>query len=869
MTTQEKIPLNQSFLGGNLTPMMQQYLSIKSTHSDYLLFYRLGDFYELFLEDAKIASKILDIVLTKRGRQCGDDIPMCGVPYHSATHYINKLLKNGYSIAICEQLESPEEAKKRGYKSVVKREVVQIITPGTLMEGNLLDPKSMNYLMAIAEYKNTYATAWIELTTGDFYVSNCNKTNIKNEISRLNPKEIIISQKHINAPEFLNVQANFTARSNNIFDYHSSCNRIQEYYKISSIQSLGHFSQVQIIVSGVLIEYIVHTQKNNIPKLKILKNVDRKFFMEIDVATRKNLEIESSNNTENKKFTLLNTIDYTVTSAGGRLLKARLSSPLCNATAINKRLECVDFFYNAKELRTHLRKYLAYFPDIQRSLSKIFINKALVKDLNTIKDGLKIATMISELLRVKENKLTVGINALVSQIFGYSKLVAELEEALIPSEKVDEGESFIRANYNQHLKELYDIKNNSHQKIVHIKDKYKKKTGVQNLKISKNNIFGYFVEVTSINASKMEKDFFIHKQTLGNSVRYFTEELKELENNLLNYVDKITNIEQEIFKKLCNQIKCHFDEINLVVTSIANLDLYSSLAELADEKKYIKPYIDDSDKFEIQEGRHPVVEYFQKEKFISNSCNISESEKIWLITGPNMAGKSTFLRQNALICILAQIGSYVPATKANLGVVDKIFSRIGAADNLAKGESTFMVEMIETAYILNNTTLKSLVILDEIGRGTSTHDGIAIAWAVLEYLYEKINCRTLFATHYHELSQLKKYLAKIATYTMEIKEWDKEIIFMHKIISGIADSSYGVHVAKLAGLPENVINTAQKVLRNFEKDNALEIKKRDEKEDNIPTEKEIQIISTLKNLDINNITPIEAHQILNKLKADL
>ena len=815
MVVQKEIPLNNSFSGNNLTPMMQQYLSIKSSHKDYLLFYRLGDFYELFFEDAKVAAKILDIVLTKRGVQAGDDIPMCGVPYHSATHYINKLLKNGYSIAICEQLESPEEAKKRGYKSVVRREVVQIITPGTLMEDHLLDPKSPNYLMAIAEYKNTYAIAWIELTTGEFYAINCNKNNIKNEISRLNPREIIISQKH--ASEFLSMQVNFTSRSNNIFDYQGCCNRIQEYYKVASIQGLGDFSQVQIIASGVLIEYVIHTQKNNVPKLRVLKNIDRKFFMEIDVATRRNLELESS--TDNQKYTLLNTIDKTITSAGGRLLKTRLSSPLCNATAINKRFECVDFFYNAKELRIHFRKYLAYFPDIQRALSKIFTSKASFKDLNTIKNGLKIATMISELFRVKEVKLTAGINALVSQIFGYFKLLSELEEALVASEKTGEGESPIRMHYNQHLKELYDIKNNSHQKISSIKEKYRKKTSVQNLKISRNNIFGYFVEVTSMNASKMDKDFFIHKQTLGNSVRYFTNELKELESAILNCADKIASIEQEIFQKLCNKVKSCFDEISLVTTSIANLDLYSSLAELADEKKYVKPHIDNGDRFEIKEGRHPVVEHFQRKEFIPNSCNISENEKIWLITGPNMAGKSTFLRQNALICILAQIGSYVPATKVNIGVVDKIFSRIGAADNLARGESTFMVEMIETAYILNNATEKSLVILDEIGRGTSTHDGIAIAWAVLEYLHDQIKCRTLFATHYHELTQLKKCLAKIATYTMEIKEWNKEIIFMHKIVSGVADSSYGLHVAQLAGLPDKVVDNAEKVLRSFKNGN--------------------------------------------------
>lgn len=853
----------------NLTPMIQQYMGIKSAHRDHLLFYRLGDFYELFFEDAKVASQILEIVLTKRGAQNGDNIPMCGVPHHSATHYINKLLKNGHSIAICEQLESPEEAKKRGYKAVVKREVVQIITPGTLMEDNLLDPKSMNYLMAVAEHKNTHAVAWIELSTGEFYTSNCcSRANIVNEISRLNPNEIIISQKHLSASEFLNIQTNFTPRSHNVFDYQSCCRKIEEYYKISSTEGLGNFSQAQIIAAGVLIEYIVHTQKSNLPKLKVLKNMDRAIFMEIDAATRRNLELET-NNSENKKFTLLNTIDRTITSAGARLLKTRLSSPLCNAAVINKRLECIDFFFNAKELRDNLRKYLVYFPDIQRSMARIFINKATFKNLNIIKDGLKIATMISDLFRVKEVKLTDGINAIISQIFGYSKLVMQLEEAIMTCEEVIEGQGAIRNGYNKQLDELYDIKNNSHQKISHMRDKYRQKTGVQNLKIVRNNILGYFVEVTNMNAGKLEDASFIHKQTLGNYVRYFTNELKELEDILLNCDNRIASVEKEIFDNLCNQVKEHFDEISLVVTSIANLDLYSALAELASEENYVRPYIDDSNTFEIEGGRHPVVERFQKEKFIPNSCAIYEQEKIWLITGPNMAGKSTFLRQNALICILAQMGSYVPAAKVNLGVVDKLFSRIGAADNIAKGESTFMVEMIETAYILNNATEKSFVILDEIGRGTSTHDGISIAWAVLEYLHNSIRCRTLFATHYHELIELKRHLPNVATYTMEIKEWNGEIIFMHKILSGVADSSYGVHVAELAGLPSEVIKIAQKILCGFESSHGLEVKINNTQESPINNTQESEIISILKHTDINNITPIKAHEILFNLKAKI
>jgi DNA mismatch repair protein MutS len=860
MNKQEVISFN-NLSNVAITPMMKQYLGLKSAHKEYLLFYRLGDFYELFFDDALVASKVLDIVLTKRGKQSGDDIPMCGVPHHSATNYINKLLKEGHSIAICEQLESPEEAKKRGYKSVVRREVVQIITPGTLMDDQLLDPKNTNYLMSIAENHNSFSISWIELTTGEFYVSSCSKAQIINEISRLSPREILIPEKLSDDPNLLNSKITFTIRSNNIYDYKSCIGRLEEYYKINSIKSLGNFNQVQVMAAGSLIEYIVHTQKSNLPKLKVLKKLDREFFMEIDASTRMSLELDKT--ATNREFNLLSTIDKTITSAGARLIKNRLNSPLNNSAVINKRLDCVQFFHDKNELRKQIREYLKYFPDIQRALSKIFINKALPKDLNIVKNGLKIATMVSELLRIKDTKLIDEINSLVSQIFGYGKLVNELEEALIPSEEPADGQSFIRKNYNQYLDELYDLKNNSNEKIINIRDKYRKKTGVQNLKISKNNIFGYFVEVTSLNASKLDDDFFIHKQTLGNSVRYFTPELKDLESVLLNCDNKISNLEQEIFNKLCDSTKNYFDEISLVIDSISNLDFYAALAEFAVQKNYVRPIVDDSDAFLIEEGRHPVVEHFQKENFISNTSNIREEEKIWLITGPNMAGKSTFLRQNALICILAQIGSYVPAKNMHIGVVDKIFSRIGAADNIARGESTFMVEMIETAYIINNATEKSLVILDEIGRGTSTHDGISIAWAVLEYLHNKINCRTLFATHYHELTQLNKYLSKVANYTMEVKEWNKDIVFLHKIISGVADSSYGIHVAELAGLPKDVINTAKGILCNFEKQDSIEIQNSCHESKNIG---ENEALTILKKIDINNISPMRAQQILFELK---
>ncbi|MFQ3307602.1 MAG: DNA mismatch repair protein MutS [Candidatus Midichloriaceae bacterium] len=852
-------------LGSNLTPMMQQYLSIKSAHKEHLLFYRLGDFYELFFEDAKIASKALDIVLTRRGKQNNDDsIPMCGVPYHSIQHYMNKLLKNGYTIAICEQLESPEEAKKRGYKAVVKRDVVQIITAGTLMEEGVLENKGVNHLISIAKYKDEYAIACVELTTCEFFTINCQSKDLFTELSRLQPKEIIISEKDFE--DFANIKQdwNFTIRTGNIFDLKACNGRLIKYYNIQSVRSLGEFSNAQIVASGGLVEYIIHTKKNNIPKLKNLKNIDRKFFMEIDFATRRSLELDTAT-CHDKKFSLLNIIDKTITSCGGRMLKMRLNSPLCNSLAINKRLKAVEFFYKNKKLSTDMRKYLVHFPDMERSLSKLFINKGTFDTLLSIRDGLKISTIISEIFRISDTSLIDEINSLVMQIYGFAGLLSTLEEALLDNKE----DRFVKGGYNNHLDQLYDLKNTAEEKIILMKNKYAKDTDISNLKISRNNVLGYFVEISATNAKKLQNDNFIHKQTLGNSVRFYTNELKDLENTLLNCDDKILAIENEILDFLSTKVKSCFEEISLVIDSIANLDFYSSLAELAKEKNYTKPHIDDSLKFEITEGRHPVVENFQ-DKFVPNSCDISDNEKVWLITGPNMAGKSTFLRQNALICILAQMGSFVPATKVHIGVVDKIFSRLGASDNIAKGESTFMVEMIETAYITNNMTEKSFVILDEIGRGTSTYDGIAIAWAVLDYI-QKINARTLFATHYHELTQLQDQYDSISTYTMQIKEWNNEIIFIYKLIAGIADSSYGVHVAQIAGLPKSVINTANKILEKLEKTHAIDKLEnienlKEEKKDN--NQEESKIVEYLKNIDIYNLTPLDAQKTLAELVAN-
>ena len=861
---QQKQILSSSIPVSSTTPMIKQYLLIKSVHQDYLLFYRLGDFYELFFDDAKIASKILNIVLTKRGKHNCNNIPMCGVPYHSVTQYINRLLQKGYSVAICEQLESPQEAKKRGYKSVVKRDVVRIITPGTVMDNNLLDSKDMNFLMSIVEYKNTYAIAWIELTIGDFCVSTCSYAQIINEISRLQPKEILIPQKLSADLNLLKLQNIFTTRSDNIFDYKRCVSRIEEYYGVSSINSLGNYNDEEIIAAGSLIDYITYTQKNYHPKLKVLKQSDQKLFMEIDASTRRNLELTRGQ--IDKEFNLLNVIDYTMTSVGARLLKKRLNNPLYTPYTINKRLDCVKFFYDRNDLRNKIREYLKYFPDIERASSSIFIDKALFKNLNIIKKGLQISRMISEFINNDKTILTDEISLLGFHIFNCNQLLNELDNALIENEDFEYNQKFIKTNYNQSLDKLYVLKNNVSNSVNNIKNKYRNETGIQNLKISKNNVFGYFIEIANSNISKVDNSIFIHKQTLGNTTKYFTNELKELEILLINCENKIDSLECEILSHLCDKVKHYFDEISISIDSIANLDFFSALAHLAIKKQYTRPIVDESNTFSIKGGRHPIVEHYQKRNFISNSTYITKKEKMWLITGPNMAGKSTFLRQNALICILSQIGSYVPATKMHIGVVDKLFSRIGAADNIAKGESTFMVEMIETAYIINNATKKSLVILDEIGRGTSTYDGIAIAWGVLYHLHDIIKCKALFATHYHELTQLSESLSNIGNYTIQTKEWNQEIIFLYKIISGVSASSHGITVAKAAGIPKSVIYCAQTILNDFKQKELIKIEKNNQ--NMISTEKN-KILNILHNIDCNNLSPIQSQKLLVTLKNSM
>ncbi|WP_264732324.1 MULTISPECIES: DNA mismatch repair protein MutS [unclassified Wolbachia] len=834
-----------SFVKERNTPVMEQYLNLKAQYKDHLLFYRLGDFYELFFDDAIKAAKLLNIVLTKRGNSNGQEIPMCGVPAHSSESYLHKLIDLGFKVAICDQLETADEAKKRGYKSIVKRDVVRVVTPGTIIEDSLLEDKSNNYLASIVEQNDEYAISWLELSTGKFFHTLTNLKALDSDLLRISPRELLISEKFTEDEKIRSILKNYkisiTQHAQSFFEYSKSHRTLCEFYKIRELGSIGNFSKVEIMACGALLEYVRVTQRGSIPRLEFPKTYKQQNFMLIDASARRNLELFSTQFGE-KKGSLISVIDHTVTASGGRLLKQMLASPLACSKAINLRLSTAQFFVNNHEPRRKIREILSNIPDIERSLSRLILGRGSPKDMNLLKIGLGKTLELSEFLckiesgengslpqqyviQVADTGIQMQIPAsragmtvksdeselsTIHKSLGNHKDLFELLNSAILDNNlssVKEG-GFINPKYNSELSELSYILNNSNKLVTKLRESYRDLTGIAALKILHNNILGYYVEVSANH--KITSDIFIHRQSLANSMRYTTNELKELENKILTARDAAIGLEVKIFSELCSEVAKESEKIALAANALAKLDIRATFAELAVQNNYVKPIIDDSKEFNIRNGRHPVVEV--NDKFIANSINLAG---IHLITGPNMAGKSTFLRQNALIAVLAHMGSFVPAESAHIGVIDKIFSRVGATDNIAAGYSTFMVEMIETATIVNQATDRSLVILDEIGRGTGVYDGLSIAQAVIEHIHNVNKCRAIFATHYHELTKVSKYLKNVKCFCVKIREWNGEVIFLHEVIEGIADESYGIHVAKLAGFPDSVLNRASEVFEEL------------------------------------------------------
>ncbi|MBI1214304.1 MAG: DNA mismatch repair protein MutS [Alphaproteobacteria bacterium] len=810
--------------------MMAQYMALKEQYSDCLLFYRMGDFYEMFFEDAVQASAALDITLTKRGAHKGDDIPMCGVPWHSHEAYLARLIKQGYKVAICEQVETPAEAKERGgYKALVKRDVVRVVTQGTLTEDTLLETGANNYLCAIAEVAGAVGAAWLDLSTGDFTLQPVLPRDLGATLGRIDPSEILAPEKMTQNEAlfevFADIRPRLTVQPNSRFDADNARKRLETLFGVATLESFGGFSRAEIAAAGALIDYVELTQKGKFPRLSPPRQLALGSVLEIDAATRRNLELTHTMSGE-RQGSLLHTIDRTITGAGARLLARRIAMPLTDPAAIHDRLDMVSYFADHAEVRENAREFLKGCADIERALARLSLERGGPRDLSCIRDTLSQTVQLHKLIGDNKTALETGLPKNLAAVLEVLKLwgahhplIDQLGRALaqeLPALARDGG--FIARGYAPKLDELKALRDNSRQHIARLQADYAKTTGVSTLKIKHNNVIGYFIEVTSQHADKLfgNADQFIHRQTMANAARFTTVELSELERKISEAAEKSLALELELFAQLAQEVLAQGEVISKTADAIAEIDVAAALAELAVTARYTRPKVDGGLLFDIKGGRHPVVEAALKRQgntdFIANDCTLGEASRLWLLTGPNMAGKSTFLRQNALIALLAQMGSYVPAEAAHIGVVDRLFSRVGAADDLARGRSTFMVEMVETATILNQASERSLVILDEIGRGTATFDGLSIAWACLEYLHEANKCRALFATHYHELTSLTETLPRLSCHSMRVKEWKDNIVFLHEVAPGTADRSYGIHVAKLAGLPPAVLQRAEQVL---------------------------------------------------------
>ena len=871
---------------------MAQYLEIKSEYADALLFYRMGDFYELFFDDAVAAADALDIALTKRGKHAGDDIPMCGVPYHAAEGYLLTLIRKGFRVAVCEQMESPAEAKKRGSKSVVKRDVVRLVTPGTLTEDTLLEARRHNYLAALGCVRDEWALAWTDISTGALHVMPLALSRVGPELAQLSPAEILLADGTENTVQGIldDLGLTPTLLGKSSFDSTGAASRLATQFGVSSLDAYGQFSRPELSAMGALVEYLDMTQKGRLPLLRPPQKETLDASMQIDAATRRNLELTHSLN-GGRAGSLLSVIDRTVTASGARLLERRLSTPSCDLDRIHNRQEAVTWAIEALGISSRVRDALKSVPDLDRALSRLGLDRGGPRDMAAIRNALEQAHAISDSL--VGHDLPKSLETARKALTGLDDLLALLCDALVaePPLLARDG-GFIASGYDPDLDEARQLRDEGRGIVASLQAKYAEATGVSSIKIKHNNVLGYFIETTATHAQKMMapplNETFIHRQTTANQIRFTTVELSELERRILNAGGEALEIEKRLYSVMSDAILAEQAALNGVSSALADFDLATSLADIATDLDWCKPTVDKSRAFHIEAGRHPVVESALRKQgsgsFVANDCTLTaedDAASITLLTGPNMAGKSTFLRQNALIALLAQMGSYVPARAAHIGLVSQIFSRVGASDDLARGRSTFMVEMVETAAILNQANDRALVILDEIGRGTATYDGLSIAWATLEHLQSVNKVRALFATHYHELTALSSKLDGVRNATVAVREWDGDVIFLHEVREGAADRSYGIQVAQLAGLPPAVITRARSVL------DALEQNERENTSpkaliDDLPLFSAVastpqpskpvgdtEIEAQIKDLHPDEMTPIEALQALYQLKSML
>lgn len=845
-----------------LTPLMKQYNEIKKNHQDAILFFRMGDFYEMFYGDAITASKILGITLTSRNKKEEGEVPLCGVPYRAAENYLSRLIKNGYKVAICEQMEDP--ATVRG---IVRREVVRVLSPGAVLEPGLLQEKNNNFISSIYSTSNDFGFSFLDISTGEFFATEFQGEDalehLLNELSRVQPKEVLIPDNKSDKIQgtLTHVSTCINPCDAWIFDYKNACSVLLKHFKVMSLDSLG-CSQKRLAISaaGALLHYLQETQKNTLSNINSFRYYTSEEFMVLDETTQRNLELTRSLFEGIKVGSLLGILDMTMTAMGGRMLRNWFLRPLLNSEEIARRQDAIEEFKENLLLRTNIRSSLEEVSDLERLISRISLGIANARDMVSLKESVRVIPEIIESLGSCHSEM---LRAILKETDDLQDIYRLIDTAITddPPPVLNEG-GLIRENYNPSLDELRAISRDGKDWISRLEAKERERTGIDSLKIRYNKVFSYYIEVTKANLSKIPLDY-IRKQTIANGERFITPELKEYEAKVLGAEEKMCRLEFELFREVREKVACEVKRVQGSARSLGLIDVLSTLAEAASLYNYTRPYVDNGDIIRIVDGRHPVVERLNPEnRFIPNDTILDEENRLLIITGPNMAGKSTYMRQVALIVLMAQMGSFIPAKEATIGAVDRIFTRIGAQDFLAQGQSTFMVEMTETANILHNATRRSLVLLDEVGRGTSTFDGVSIAWAVAEYLHNRIEAKTLFATHYHELTELSLTLPRVRTYNVSVKEWNDEIVFLHKISEGASDKSYGIQVARLAGLPAEVITRAKDVLLNLETKGLQEAVRAKVPQLDLFSARPDPVTSEILSLDLSNMTPLQA---LNKL----
>jgi len=860
------------------TPLMVQYYKIKQAHPDTVLLFRVGDFFETFEDDAKLASKVLGITLTKRSNGYAEDTPLAGFPHHAIDTYLPKLVRAGYRVAVCEQMENPKFAK-----GIVKREVVEVVTPGVTLSEKLLDHKKNNYVLSITISDQICGLSFCDISTGDFYVFEIPTSQLGEQIESINPSEFLIPKKD---KEFLsklieriNPNLRITKLDDWIFNFDFATELLKNHFKTKTLKGFGieHLT-AGIISAGAVLNYLNETQRVNLSHLNRIAIYNPSDYMMLDYSTKRNLEITFSMNDGGREGSLISILDKTETAMGGRLLKKWISAPLRDLEPIKKRHDSVEELLKNKKIRKAINENLREIGDLERLISRICIGRATPREVVAVKLSLK---KIPDLKNLLDGLKVYTLKNISEQLNPLENIVEKINTSMVdsPPAAINEG-GIIRNGFSPELDELRDIALHGKEWIATLQQNERERTGISSLKVNFNNVFGYYIDISNAHKNKIP-DNYIRKQTLVNSERYITPELKEYEDKILNAQEKINELESQLFNEIRLLVANEAEAIQKNAKVIAMLDCLNSFAQCAEEYNYVKPVVDNSNKLNIIQGRHPVVERILEpgNKFTPNDTFLeNETQQIILLTGPNMAGKSVYLRQVGLVVLLAQIGSFVPAKEAHIGIVDRIFTRVGASDNITTGESTFLVEMQEAANILNNATSKSLILLDEIGRGTSTFDGISIAWAITEYLHENtdISAKTLFATHYHELNEMSELFPKIKNYKVEVREYDDKVIFLHKVNPGRADHSYGIQVAQMAGLPLFVTNRAKEVLDNLEskeltpyevkKERLKKLKSENDNQISLFEFKDDQLRTEISKMELDKITPIEALNKLNELK---